>query len=140
MVAKIVILSSAVKDYDESLNFLRTALDRAKLGGVSAGSGSDRVSGKEKLGRLSPPRSFCSRSRNPTGARVDFTRSSPTNAISPSLDGRSVFDDKPARSPGSARSFDCGETLGKRFLSILNQSRRDGMFIDREAMAILLAP
>ena len=37
-----------LKTYDESLNFLRTALDRAKVG-VRIGSGNDRISDREKL-------------------------------------------------------------------------------------------
>src|SRR2546422_7864740 len=40
-----------LKTYDESLNFLRTALDRAKVG-IRTGSGSERVSDREKLDGL----------------------------------------------------------------------------------------
>jgi uncharacterized protein len=73
-----------LKTYDESLNFLRTSLDTAKLGG------GDKLDGFRRLERF---------------ARAVETRLEPEanfaaviaheNAISRSLSGRSVFDDMP---------------------------------------------
>jgi hypothetical protein len=73
-----------LKTYDESLNFLRRSLDAAKVGN------SEKLDGFRRLERF---------------VRTVETRRQPVanfaaviaheNAISPSLDGRSVFDDKP---------------------------------------------
>ena len=83
-----------LKTYDKSLNFLRTSLDRARF---SPGSGSDRVNfGKEKLEALRRLERFTrsvERRLQPVanfGAVIAHER-----AISPSLNGRTVFDDKP---------------------------------------------
>jgi hypothetical protein len=75
-----------LKTYDESLNFLRTSLDAAKVGNR------EKIDGFRRLERF---------------VRTVETRLKPTanfeavidheNQISPSLDGRSVFDDKPGR-------------------------------------------
>src|SRR6266516_1089846 len=75
-----------LKTYDESLNFLRTSLDAAKVGDK------EKLHGFRRLERF---------------ARAVETKRKPEanfpaviaheNAISPSLDGRSVFDDKPGR-------------------------------------------
>ena len=73
-----------LKTYDESLNFLRTSIDSAKLGDK------DKLDGLRRLERfvrtieteLKPEAHF--------DAIVAHEK-----AISPSLDGRSVFDDKP---------------------------------------------
>jgi len=96
-----------LKTYDQSLNFLRTALDRTR---VSAGS--DRVEfGREKLDALRRLDRF---------ARSVETRLQPqTNfdaviayerAISPSLGGRTVMDDK----------------LGRRFF--IGKNRQSSLF------------
>jgi hypothetical protein len=73
-----------LKTYDESLNFLRTSLDAAKVGDRQKLDGFRRL---ERLARaveahLEPKANF--------DAVIAHE-----NAISPSLDGRSVFDDKP---------------------------------------------
>ncbi|MDX6443193.1 MAG: uncharacterized protein QOH71_267 [Blastocatellia bacterium] len=75
-----------LKTYDESLNFLRASLETAKVGDK------DKIDGFRHLERfvrtvetrLKPEANF--------DAVIDHE-----NAISPSLDGRSVFDDKPGR-------------------------------------------
>ncbi|MEP6743653.1 MAG: DUF763 domain-containing protein [bacterium] len=82
-----------LKTYDESLDFLRSALDT-----VRTGNGSNRVTGKEKLEGLRRLERF---------ARTVETRLKPEanfgaliaheNKISPSLDGRSMFDDPPGK-------------------------------------------
>ena len=79
-----------LKTYDESLNFLRTSLDRAKLGGDEK---RDKLDGFRRLERF---------------VRAVETRVQPEanfdaviaheNAISSSLEGRSVFDDKRGKS------------------------------------------
>jgi uncharacterized protein len=79
-----------LKTYDESLNFLRTSLDRAKLGGDEK---RDKLDGFRRLERF---------------VRAVETRVQPEanfdaviaheNAISPSLDGRSVFDGRRRKS------------------------------------------
>jgi hypothetical protein len=80
-----------LKTYDESLDFLRTSLDRARLNGAE---GRDKLDGFRRLERF---------------ARAVETRLAPAvnfqklveheNEISPLLNGRSVFDDKPKRRP-----------------------------------------
>jgi hypothetical protein len=86
-----------LKTYDESVNFLRTALDRAKLG-IRSGSGNDRISDTEKLEGFRRLERFVravEKRRNPA---ADFDKLiAHENAISASLDGRSVFDDRPRR-------------------------------------------
>ncbi len=73
-----------LKTYDESLNFLRTSLDRAKLGGK------DKLDGFRRLA------SFVRAVESELEPRADFDAViAHEKAISPSLDGRSVFDDKP---------------------------------------------
>ena len=86
-----------LKTYDESMNFLRTALDRAK--GVSTGSGSDRVDfGKEKLQALRRLEKFTRSVEKRLSPKADFDAiMKHEHAISASLDGRTVFDDSPAR-------------------------------------------
>ena len=73
-----------LKTYDESLDFLRTSLDSAKLGDR------DKLDGFRRLERLA------------RGVEAEFKPAADfdaviahENAISPSLDGRSVFDDPP---------------------------------------------
>ena len=92
-----------LKTYDESLNFLRSALDRARVG-IRTGKGNERVSDREKLDGFRRLEQF---------ARGVETRMKPEtnldalvaheNAISRSLGGRSVFDDK-VRRPRLANS------------------------------------
>jgi hypothetical protein len=73
-----------LKTYDESLNFLRTSLDKAKLGGI------DKLDGFRRL------ESFVRTVEAELEPRADFDAViAHEKAISPSLDGRSVFDDKP---------------------------------------------
>jgi hypothetical protein len=73
-----------LKAYDESLDFLRTSLDKAKLGG------GDKLDGFRRL------ESFVRAVESELEPRADFDAViAHEKAISPSLDGRSVFDDKP---------------------------------------------
>ena len=73
-----------LKTYDESLNFLRTSLDKAKLGGR------DKLDGFRRL------ESFVRAVESKLEPRAEFDAViAHEKAISPSLDGRSVFDDKP---------------------------------------------
>ncbi|HEX3281715.1 MAG TPA: DUF763 domain-containing protein [Pyrinomonadaceae bacterium] len=82
-----------LKTYDESINFLRGALDKVKSGG-----GNNQITGKEKLDGFRRLERF---------ARSVETRLQPAanfdaliaheNKISSSLDGRSVFDDPPGK-------------------------------------------
>jgi hypothetical protein len=73
-----------LKTYDESLNFLRTSLDAAKVGD------------KEKLDGFRRLERFVRAVETRRKPMADFDAViAHENAISPSLDGRSVFDDKP---------------------------------------------
>jgi len=73
-----------LKTYDESLNFLRTSIDSAKLGDK------DKLDGLRRLDR------FVRTIETELKPEADFDAIvAHENAISPSLDGRSVFDDKP---------------------------------------------
>ena len=73
-----------LKTYDESLNFLRTSLDAAKVGD------------KEKLDGFRRLERFVRAIETDSHPKPTLTRRLPTKTrISPSLDGRSVFDDKP---------------------------------------------
>jgi hypothetical protein len=78
-----------LKTYDESLNFLRTSLDRAKVGDK------DRLDGLRRLERFSHAVETQLQPEADFDAVIAYE-----NQISPSLDGRSVFDDKP-RKPNS---------------------------------------
>ena len=80
-----------LKTYDESLSFLRTALDRAKAGDA------DKIDGFRRLDRL--VQAVGTRLR----PRADFDRVlAHERAISPSLGGRTVLDDRRAsRQPAS---------------------------------------
>ena len=91
-----------LKTYDESMNFLRTALDRAKR--VSTGSGSDRVNfserdfGREKLQALRRLERFTLEVEKRMKPEADFDAiMKHEHSISASLDGRTVFDDSPSR-------------------------------------------
>lgn len=78
--------SVPLKTYDESLNFLRTSLDRAKLGGT------DKLDGFRRL------ESFVRAVESELEPQADFDAViAHEKAISPSLDRRSVFDDKPKK-------------------------------------------
>jgi hypothetical protein len=73
-----------LKTYDESLKFLRTALDRAKLGGA------DKLDGLRRL------ENFARAVETELEPEADFAAViAHEKAISASLNGRSVFDDKP---------------------------------------------
>ena len=75
-----------LKTYDESLNFLRSSLDSAKLGDQ------EKLDGFRRLNR------FVQNVENQFEPQADFRALiAHENAISPSLDGRSVFDDRPRR-------------------------------------------
>ena len=73
-----------LKTYDESLNYLRTSLDAAKLGD------GDKLDGFRRLDR------FVRAVETELEPEADFDAAiAHEKAISPLLDGRSVFDDKP---------------------------------------------
>src|SRR6266850_1174404 len=78
-----------LKTYDESLNFLRTSLDAAKLGDK------DKLDGLRRLERFSHAVETQLQPEADFDAVIVYE-----NQISPSLDGRSVFDDK-RRKPNS---------------------------------------
>jgi len=86
-----------LKTYDESVNFLRSALDRAKH--VRTGSVSDGVNfGKEKLQALRRLERFTRAVENRMKPEADFDAiMKHEHAISASLEGRTVFDDSPER-------------------------------------------
>jgi hypothetical protein len=87
-----------IKTYDESLHFLRNALDRAKIS--SNGKGSDRVAfGREKLDALRRLERFSRSVEKRLAPRADFDAIiKHERTISPSLDGRTVMDDQRSRS------------------------------------------
>jgi uncharacterized protein len=73
-----------LKTYDESLDFLRTSLEAARVGG------------REKLDGFRRLERFARAVETELEPRADFDAViAHENAISPSLDGRSVFDVKP---------------------------------------------
>jgi hypothetical protein len=86
-----------LKTYDESLNFLRTALDRAKVG-IRTGNGSSRVSDREKLEGFRRLERFVREieRRHQPEARFDEIIGH-ERAISSALDGRTVMDDRALR-------------------------------------------
>ncbi len=75
-----------LKTYDESISVLRNSLDRAKLGDT------DKLDGMKRLERFVAGVAQRYRPEADFDAAVAHER-----AISPSLEGRSVFDDKPRR-------------------------------------------
>ncbi|HKP46361.1 MAG TPA: DUF763 domain-containing protein [Pyrinomonadaceae bacterium] len=82
-----------LKTYDESLSFLRRALDNAKTG-----NGANKVTGKEKLEGMKRLERFARSVEQKLKPQADFEKLiAHENRISPSLDGRSVFDDPPRR-------------------------------------------
>ncbi len=87
-----------LKTYDESLDFLRTTLDRARPN--RPGTVSDQVFGKEKLDGLRRLERFVRTVETRVKPEADFGAViRHEQAISASLDGRSVFVDKRARPP-----------------------------------------
>jgi uncharacterized protein len=75
-----------LKTYDESLNLLRTALDAAKVGD------------KDKLDGFRRLESFVRAAETQLDPEADFDAViAHEEAISPSLGGRCVFDDKPGQ-------------------------------------------
>ena len=104
-----------LKTYDESINFLRSALDRAKGVRIPTHRDSDRVNldfGKEKLQALRRLERFTRAIENRVNPQADFDAvMKHEHAISASLDGRTVFDDRPARNffvgnPGQRSLFE----------------------------------
>jgi len=88
-----------LKTYDESLNFLRSALDRAKPNAVGTRSESDRVQfGREKLDAMRRLNRFVRtiEDRLKPSAKFDAIIAH-EHSISRSLDGRTVMDDRPGR-------------------------------------------
>ena len=83
-----------MKTYDESLAVLRRSLDAAKLGDT------EKIDGFKRLDRL--VRAVEER----TQPVADFERVvAHEHAISPSLDGRSVFDDRRKKRPAQMLLF-----------------------------------
>lgn len=77
-----------LKTYDESLNFLRSSLDAAKVGD------NDKLDGFRRLER------FVQTVKTRLKPKVNFDQLiQHEHAISPSLNGRTVFDDKRPRQP-----------------------------------------
>jgi uncharacterized protein len=75
-----------LKTYDESLNFLRTSLDRAKV------EDKQKIDGFRRLDR------FVQTVESKLNPAADFKAAiANEQAISPSLDGRTVIDDEPGR-------------------------------------------
>ncbi len=66
-----------LKTYDESLNFLRSALDRAKVG-IRNGSGNERVSDREKLEGFRRLEAFARGVERQMQPEADFAASLPT--------------------------------------------------------------
>jgi hypothetical protein len=88
-----------LKTYDESLNFLRSALDRAKLNAVRAGGESDPVQfGREKLEAMQRLNRFVQTVEDRLKPRAKFDAIiAHEHSISHSLNGRTVMDDRPGR-------------------------------------------
>lgn len=85
-----------LKTYDESLNVLRTALDKAKTG-IRTGT-SDRLSDSEKLDGFRRLERFVRAVETNRQPEADFDAViAHEHAISASLSGRSVLDDRPRR-------------------------------------------
>lgn len=91
-----------LKTYDESINFLRNALDRAKSVRTRSASDGAPLSqsdfGKEKLQALRRLERFTRSVEKRLKPEADFAAViKHEHSISASLDGRTVFDDSPAR-------------------------------------------
>ena len=88
-----------LKTYDASLNFLRVALDRAKSYGTSRNNHDSNITerefGREKLDALKRLNTFARLVESRLQPLADFDAViEHEQAISKSLDGRTVFDDK----------------------------------------------
>lgn len=95
-----------LKTYDESLDFLRSALDKAKLGGVGP-RGREQSIGKEKLEGFRRLERFVRAVETQFEPRARFDAViAHVNRISRSLNSRSVFDDKPRRRKPTSRITD----------------------------------
>lgn len=80
-----------LKTYDETVNFLRTSLDAAKVGDK------EKIEGFQRLER------FVRKVETQLNPKADFDALiAHEEAISKSLNGRSVFDDRPRRSKQSS--------------------------------------
>jgi hypothetical protein len=91
-----------LKTYDESLNFLRSALDRARSVRTRSGSDgpnlSEQAFGKEKLDALRRLERFTRSVETRLAPQADFNAIvRHERAISQSLDGRTVMDDRRER-------------------------------------------
>jgi hypothetical protein len=90
-----------LKTYDESINFLGSALDRAKAvstGSASVAGLSESNFGKEKLQALRRLERFTRSVEKRLKPEADFDAiMKHEHSISASLEGRTVFDDSPAR-------------------------------------------
>jgi uncharacterized protein len=90
-----------LKTYDESVNFLRSALDRAKRVTIPTSRDSDQINldfGKEKLQALRRLERFTRSVEKRMTPEADFDAiMKHEHSISASLDGRTVFDDSPAQ-------------------------------------------
>jgi hypothetical protein len=88
-----------LKTYDETLSLLRVALDRAKPVAIPGGVGNEKVEfGREKLEALRRLDRFTRSVETTFQPRTNFEALiAHEQAISPSLDGRTVMDDKPRR-------------------------------------------
>ena len=87
-----------LKTYDETLNFLRTALDRAKPRGTQKGieDATQRQFSREKLDALYRLNRFACSVESRLQPRANFDAViKHEHAISKSLDGRTVLNDKP---------------------------------------------
>jgi hypothetical protein len=88
-----------LKTYDESLNFLRAALDKAKNPSTDNGERmSERELGKEKLAGLRRLERFARSVEAKLKPIADFDAAmAHEHSISASLDGRTVMDDQPGQ-------------------------------------------
>lgn len=104
-----------LKTYDESLNFLRTALDRAKLGG-NATNGREKLDGFRRLER------FARAVETSAQPQADFDEAlAHEKKISPSLNGRTVLDDKRERASRN-------QVVDKRGRSVNDKPRQRSLF------------
>jgi len=82
-----------LKTYDESLNFLRTALDTVKTSSNSEGvTGKEKLEGLRRLERFTRSVETCLKPEANLHAAIAHEKE-----ISRSLDGRTVFDDPPGK-------------------------------------------
>jgi uncharacterized protein len=89
-----------LRTYDESINFLRSALDRARVG-IRTGSSNNRVSDDEKLAGFRRLDRFIRTLEIQASPAADLAAVvAHERTISRSHGGRTVFDDRPRRKPG----------------------------------------